>query len=72
MTYPYTVKIDGVFYPANTEIAPKQTVVEEAAETDIFDDMTVKELRAYAKEHEISLGSMTAKSDIIEFLRANA
>lgn len=74
MTYPYTVKIDGVFYQANTEIASKTIpVVEETVETDIFDGMTIKELRAYAKEHEITLGrDVTAKSDIIEFLRANA
>jgi hypothetical protein len=33
-----------------------------------FEEMTVKELREYASEHDISLGSVTKKAEIIETL----
>jgi hypothetical protein len=33
-----------------------------------FEDMTVKELREYASEHDIILGSVTKKAEIIDLL----
>ncbi|HAQ1207769.1 TPA: hypothetical protein IW790_002641, partial [Enterococcus faecium] len=41
-----------------------------AEETDELDNMTAKELRAYAKKHGIDIpGAIRAKGDILKFIR---
>lgn len=41
-----------------------------AEETDELDNMTAKELRAYAKKHSIDIpGAIRAKGDILKFIR---
>ncbi|EGU6560611.1 hypothetical protein HQ888_04640 [Enterococcus faecium] len=48
----------------------KVTDDQSAEETDELDNMTAKELRAYAKKHSIDIpGAIRAKGDILKFIR---
>jgi hypothetical protein len=44
------------------------TIVEDAVQGSKFDNMTVKELKAYAEENEIELGKVTNKAGIIKLI----
>jgi len=46
----------------------KKATKEEQSKQD-FEDMTVKELKAYADEHSIDLEDATKKADIIDKLK---
>lgn len=43
---------------------------QEQAEHENLDDMTVKELKAYAEEHGIDLNGLTKKADILNAIKA--
>ncbi len=55
---------------ANDLDGDEATNDQSAEETDELDNMTAKELRAYAKKHGIDIpGAIRAKGDILKFIR---
>lgn len=76
MKYPYSVKINGVYYPAGTEILPEKSEVkapsvkEVVTEKPDFEAMSVKELRAYAKDNGIVLGNARVREEILAIITA--
>jgi len=76
MKYPYSVKINGVYYPAGMEILPAKSEViapsvkEVVTEKPDFEAMSVKELRAYAKDNGIVLGNARVREDILAIITA--
>ena len=56
--------LDSILAPG----AP-QDKAETEEQTESLDDMTVKELKAYAEEHSIDLDGLTKKADILKAIR---
>jgi len=59
---------DAPEVPEPAEDAPEAPDAEVAAVLPAFDDLTIKQLRAYAAEKGIDLGKATRKADIIALL----